>query len=352
MADWKKRASRISGDVVFFEYVTSKLVENSEVVFVWDIDKTYLDTHFETLRGLIRTALEKAFQKRNIPGTGSLVRAITSSRDESEQSKPFPIYFISASPPQLERRIRAKLELDGIKPYGIFFKDNLRNLRPKYFRRLNKHVGFKLQALLELRTRLRADVKQVLWGDDSESDAIIYSIYSDICARRIAPDDVRHILERFMVPKPQREYVLDLQSQIPTQDPVEKIYINLANDTDPDYYAKFGRRMLATFNTFQVALDLYQDKRITSDQLLRVGQDMIVNYAYTPEQLLQAMDELIRRKILAKESVEEIVQALKKQHLLPARYKVNPHRFLTSSFEDVNTAPWIPEAIDYLNDFR
>src|SRR4051812_27802840 len=108
MADWRKRA-RISGDVIFFEYVTSKLERNSDSIFVWDIDKTYLDTSFESIKGLFRTAFEKAFQKRNIPGTSALVRAlttVTSDTISNDSTKPFPIYFISASPPQMERKIR------------------------------------------------------------------------------------------------------------------------------------------------------------------------------------------------------------------------------------------------------
>ncbi|MCB0394645.1 MAG: hypothetical protein KDD25_08795, partial [Bdellovibrionales bacterium] len=163
MADWRKRA-RISGDVVLFDYVTSNLEKNASHVYVWDIDKTYLDTHFETLKELWRTAIEKAFQKRNVPGTGSHVRAIIKSR--GEESVHFPLYFVSASPPQMEKKIKAKLEIDSVNPYGIFFKDNLKNLKPIRLWRLNKQVGFKLQALLELRLRLSDGVKQILWGDD------------------------------------------------------------------------------------------------------------------------------------------------------------------------------------------
>jgi perosamine synthetase len=32
--------------------------------FRWDLDKTYLDTHFETVRGLLRSAIQRADQKR------------------------------------------------------------------------------------------------------------------------------------------------------------------------------------------------------------------------------------------------------------------------------------------------
>lgn len=347
MADWRKRA-RITGDVVFFEYVTSKLERTSEMVYVWDIDKTYLDTHFETLKGLIRTAFEKAFQKRNIPGSGVLVRSLTM---ETGAEKPFPIYFISASPPQMEQKIRAKLELDGIKPYGAFFKDNLRNLKPKYFKRLTQHIGFKLHALLELRIRLKDDVRQVLFGDDSESDALVYSLYSDLCARRLPKDEVARVLDDLHVVDAQKTAIFELQERIPQHDPVEKIYINLANDTDPDYYEKFGRRLLPTFNTFQIALDLFQDKRLTDAQLVRIAQDMILNYGFTSDELGKSFDDLLGRKRLTRETTEKALGLLKAQNFLPTYYQ--PSQPSLETLEEVQRLRnWIPEAIDYFNDFR
>ena len=66
MSNWKERAE-IVADVVFFDY--SREVSEGEFneVFVWDLDKTYLDTHWGSVKDLIRTAFEKAFQKRNVP---------------------------------------------------------------------------------------------------------------------------------------------------------------------------------------------------------------------------------------------------------------------------------------------
>lgn len=345
MADWRKRATLISGDVVFFEYVTAQLERMSSEVFVWDIDKTYLDTHFETLRGLIKTALEKAFQKRNVPGTNSLVRALTSSRRDGDQSKPFPIYFVSASPPQMEKKIRAKLELDGIISYGMFLKDNLKNLRPKYLSRLNKQVGFKLHALLELRTRLHPQVKQLMWGDDSESDAIVYSIYSEICARRMREEEIIQVLKGLHVTKSDLERILSLQERIPAHDPLERVYINLANDTDPDYYTKFGKRFLATFNSFQAALDLFQRERLTDSQIVKVGQDMVINYGFTPEEMCASVDDLVKRGVLTKSTLEKLIPILHNHSLVPSIYR--PDANVPERLDE-----WVPTKIDYLNDFR
>ena len=349
MADWKKRA-HFSGDVVFFDYVTSRLEKNSGLVFVWDIDKTYLDTHFESLKGLLRTAMEKAFQKKNIPGTGSLVRALISSRGESEI--PFPLYFISASPPQMERKIRGKLEIDGVIPYGAYFKDNLRNLKPKRLWRLNKQLGFKLQALMELRKRLKDDVKQIFWGDDSENDADVYNLYSDICARRIDESELLNVLEYFSVEDRQRDYILSLRDEIPNHDPVKRIYINLANDTDPDFYTKFGRRTLATYDTFQAALDLFRYEFIGDVEVVKVGQDMIMNYGFTQDEIAQSFEELLDREVIGKAVADELLPTLRHHGLVPSNFEPLTKDTSDSILELHKPEIWLPEFVDYVNDFR
>lgn len=67
MADWRDR-SEIIGDVVYFRYVTPGVEQNIDEIFVWDLDKTYLDTAIDSLSALIRTAIERAFNKKECGG--------------------------------------------------------------------------------------------------------------------------------------------------------------------------------------------------------------------------------------------------------------------------------------------
>ena len=359
MSDWRSKAE-ITADVVLFRYKTDPIERETSDVYVWDLDKTYLDTTFESLSGLWRTIREKAFQKRNVPGTATLVRALRDHWQEVHRGrKDFPIYFITASPPQLERKIHDKLAFDGIYPFGLFCKDNLRNVSPRRWRRLTQQVGFKLQSLLQLRLHMPENVRQILWGDDSEADAIIYSLYSDLCARRLGDRDARQILKHLKVIGQQVDTILRLLEEIPEGDPVEKIYINLAADTDADYYLKFGRRILPTYNTFELALDLFQDGRLSEGQVLNVARDLVLNYGFGVEELEHSLDQMISRAVLAEATVARVLPLLQAERLLrvpfvptvPARAVISQVGARVFELEGV-TEPWVPNHIDYLREDR
>jgi hypothetical protein len=134
LSEWRKRAE-IKQDVAFFSYAHKEDELKTNEAYIWDLDKTYLDTKFESVKGLIRAAMEPGAQKKNIPGTGELVRSLKSINEESKKIH-CAFYFITASPPQIEAKIIEKLNFDGIYPNGIFFKDNMQNLRPKRLWRL------------------------------------------------------------------------------------------------------------------------------------------------------------------------------------------------------------------------
>jgi hypothetical protein len=350
---WSERAD-INGDVVFFSSIQSEIEKSATEILVWDLDKTYLDTAIDSLSGLFRAVMERALTKKNIPGTDTLLRTLADEQEKETGRGVFPIYFITASPPQMEERIAEKFAFDRIRPFGCFYKDNLKNLRPGRFWRLTKQVGYKLQALMQLRLRLAENVKQICFGDDSESDVLIYNLYSDICARRISAAEIRSVLAQFSVSGEQVDVILNLQSQIPQQDPLEKVYINLATDTDPEYYLKYGRRTLATTNSYQVALDLYQDHRLSFEGLCDVADDMIENYGFSADELTQSLDELFKRSILSKNTWEKLAPQLLARGLVYKGYQ--PSVPLLGEVEAINGRvyrlegehePWFMERIEY-----
>ena len=317
---WKAKSKSLQ-DVTFFQYVTEEDEKKAKEVYVWDLDKTYLDTKVEDLKSVIKMFVERGSKRKNIPGTAFLLKTL-----QSQWTKKNALYFVSASPPQLEDRIREKLLLDEVKPHGFFFKDNLRNLHPKKLGRLTRQLGYKLQALLQLRRRLNQDIRQIMWGDDSEADAVAYCLYSDICSQRLKREEIDKILQHFKVIGSQRDLIFELQSGIKPQDPVEKIYINLEEDTDAEYYLKFGRRVLATHNTLQIAFDLFQDKRMSLSSVLDLTRRLIDVYGFTLEEIGFSLDDLVRRQVLGEPFVSQIREALKKEKLLALSFEFSCER--------------------------
>ena len=351
----EKRVERY-GEVLYFSYASQSEIRQYKQVYIWDLDKTYLDTVSDTLLGFFRTIFGSATAKKNIPGTASLCLSLKSHYSKTD---PFPLFFITASPPELKKQIIKKFQLDNLEPKGLFCKDILSLIKKMDFRSLGHQFGYKLEALLQLRRHLGENVQQIMWGDDRESDATIYSLYSDICSRRIEHRDLIKILKALKVPSTQIDNLLAIQSQIPINDPVEKIYINLADDTDTEYYFKFGRRCLPTYNSFQTALDLFQDNRIDASHVVFISKDMLNNFGFTHDEFEASLDDLIRRQVIGEETLTTILSHLQENKLVHPRFEpsIKPHKIkgrnsenrveLEGSFES-----WIPSQIDYLNNYR
>src|SRR3954470_4202996 len=145
----------------------------------WDLDKTYLRTEFDTVRDLVRTAFERADEKRTNPGAATLLREMSRAG--------VSIHILSGSPEQMRRRLEDKLRLDGIRWDSFTLKPNLKNVLRLRFRAVRDQVGYKLPALLSARAKLpsskdagSAFLREVLIGDDAESDALVYSLYADV----------------------------------------------------------------------------------------------------------------------------------------------------------------------------
>ncbi|MFN2376014.1 MAG: hypothetical protein ABR538_05730 [Candidatus Binatia bacterium] len=158
-------------------------VLSTHTVQRWDLDKTYLATDTESLRSLLRIPFERAQDKKAIPGVAALVKELR--RTAAERGGTTSVNFVTASPPQIGRAIREKLSMDGIEVDEIRFKHQLHHLVRGRFDALREHVGFKLAELLQSARSGRRDGVELLFGDDWESDPLIYSLYADAVERRL-----------------------------------------------------------------------------------------------------------------------------------------------------------------------
>jgi hypothetical protein len=287
------------------------------IVFRWDLDKTYLKSAFESLRELVRIPFEKPQDKVAVPGVVPLIRGL---RDNAAQAgRAVRIYFMSASPPQIAKAIKEKLALDGIHYDGIVFKNQLQHLVRGKFHNLREHVGFKLTELLKSRRALSAEWCEVLFGDDWESDPIIYSLYADIVAHRVAPAELDDILRPVGVDPRLLAEAKTLAADIPAGEAVRKIYINIERRTPPTNFHSFGPRLVPSFNYFQTAACLFADGLLTLPAVLEVAAGLIDGAGYTPHRLANSLADVVRRGHLQPASAIAVREYLHARGRLPAR---------------------------------
>src|SRR5205814_8373994 len=143
------------------------------------LDQPSLNTHFDTLKQLPRSAFEGAEANPPIPGASALLRELRAGGGAR-------ICFISGSPRQMRRVLTKKLRLDGVEFDEFILKPNLRNMLTGRFRAMREQVGYKLPALLAGRSGLPPETRETCFGDDAEADGFIYSLYGDLIPGRVA----------------------------------------------------------------------------------------------------------------------------------------------------------------------
>jgi len=259
-------------------------------VYRWDLDKTYLSTDFDSLRGLLRTAFEKAADKRTFPGASVLLRELCATG-------PMGLYILSGSPQQMREVIEEKLALDGIRWDGLVLKPSLNRLLRGRFRFLRDQVSYKLGALLRSRAGVNAP-HEVMFGDDAEADAFVYSLYADICAGRVGLDVIASVLELSRAYDDDAAELLELSRAVPRGDFAHRIYIHLERIEPSAVFTPFGPRVCAFHNYFQPAVVLLEDGLISADAVLRVGLELVRVHNFSPEALGASYADLARRGTL------------------------------------------------------
>jgi hypothetical protein len=286
------------------------------VIFRWDLDKTYLRSSFDTLRGLARIPFEHPEDKVNVPGVVPLIRGLRS--EAARAGREAHTYFITASPPQIGKAIRGKFALDGIEYDGIVFKDQLRHIVRGKFSSLREHVGFKLAELLRSRIDTAAEAKEILFGDDWESDPVIYSLYADLLAARLDTSELGKVLGLIGVDPRSIAKVQQLAERVVRADAVERIYINLERRTPPARFRWFGPRLVPAYNYLQTACCLYEDGYLTLDAVTAVARDLMDNVGYTPQRLANSIADVSRRGHLGIAGVTAIRDHFERETLFPS----------------------------------
>jgi hypothetical protein len=237
-------------------------------VLVWDIDKTYLDTHFSTWRGLMRIPFEWAVDKVALPGAVPLLRSLRRGADA--QSVLTPLYFISGSPKSMRRVVESKMQLDGVDFDGLTFKDQWGLLKAGRPADLLRQHGYKLQALLRYDHSLPVGSRYLLFGDDVEADEFIFQLFGRVVSG-LRGLELEGLLRGLSVPRPDVKAILRLTESMPVRsDPVEGIFILQHRSRHPDP----GPAVVRAPTFAPIAASLVERGLISPDGLRGVVKDL------------------------------------------------------------------------------
>ncbi len=271
----------------------------------WDLDKTYLRTEFDTMRDLVKTALERADEKRTNPGAASLLREMRRAN--------IAVHILSGSPEQMRRRLEDKLRLDGIAWDSFTLKPNLRNMLKLRFRAMKDQLGYKLPALVLSRLGPRdsslAHAKETLFGDDAEADAFVYSLYGDLMSGAVGPDELAVICVNGRMYEDVAEDLVQAVRRIEPFQVVERVLIHLEGQTPPDDFRVYGPRVVPFYNYLQSAFVVFEDGRLPAEAVLRVALELVTEHRFDGPRMVRSYADLIRRGHLRGTGTDEIAAA-------------------------------------------
>lgn len=274
----------------------------------WDLDKTYLRSDFYTFRDLLHSAIERPDQKRAVPGAARLLREMSQSSTR--------VHIVSGSPRQLRRSILQRLALDGVKPDELTLKPNLQNLLRLRFRALNDQLGYKLTSLLEAKSRELREmelekVPEVLFGDDSEADAFVYSLYADVCGGALELAELERVLDAGWTFPDVKKRALAAAARVGGKSSPEDflILIHLDRQSPPSRFATFGKRLVPFFNYAQAALVLLERSHLPPASVYGLALEMVEQHRFELDALARSYWDLHRRGFIQEGTIELLERA-------------------------------------------
>ncbi len=229
--NWIHSEKRGSGDV--FRLVDRKVhitPPTSGTHIICDIDKTYLETAFETFFQLASVAFEGANDKVSVQGAKYFLDALQWQRNDVEPSAPCGLHFISSSPPQLRRPINEKFSKDLIHWHSDTLKNQMHNLKKGRVDQLRHHIAYKNAAILDLLASFELKGSNIiLIGDNAESDSYIYFGVAALLNGAFSVADYKEYLSAVDVTPKHQEEILDTYEHIKGNDNfVSQIFIRKA----------------------------------------------------------------------------------------------------------------------------
>jgi hypothetical protein len=212
--------------------------------------------------------------------------------------------------------IERKMLLDGVEFDGITFKDWARILRTGRLAKLKNHIGYKLSGLLLNRRAHPSGARELLFGDDSESDAIIYSMYARILRGELRDDVLVDELRSVGVAPEDAGYVRRLAEDLSPTDAVERVFIHLETGRLPETFAQLAPLVVPTRNALQSAVLLRLGGHVDDDVVSSVARALLAEREVEPADLAATLSDLRDRRLADEHGLARVRRRLTDAGLL------------------------------------
>lgn len=259
-----------------------------------DIDQTYLATELNSKKGMFATLFETPDEKFYLPGMPELYKVLR--RD----TKDTPLCFISASPHFFRRTLLATIKSHGIQTESLHLKylegtikgvydkllqtitnpsrlfgegfgqaiERIKKFLVSSYQSLFDQLSYKLTILLQDRIYQPTNAKEILMGDNTESDYLIFTLYQLILMGEIHGKTLEdylyklNFLGRDAITRDNAKKIVELANECIAihgkKNPVECVLIN-KTDIGPDSEKLFQY----VYDAMPNGLNLHKLKRFT-----------------------------------------------------------------------------------------
>jgi len=261
--------------------------DHVEPVVRSDVDLTYINTDFMSSTGLLGLVADDATKREALPAMEVIYRRLRAGQSGAEDR---PLIFLSGSPRFFKRTLEGKMQLDGVEQDGLVlkpFKDivvenivdfDLGQIVPE----LKEQIGYKLYWLLRLRLDIPSDTPELLLGDDSEADVVVYALYHRFTSGEFDGDSLGAELDRIGVAKAWSDLIAPLTGPVTAHlagnAPVVAIYINQTGKPNDAYaVADWTIDGLVRYHdgAWPLALDLFEEGWIADAGVEEVRQRLL-----------------------------------------------------------------------------
>lgn len=222
---------------------------------------------------------------------------------------------------------------------------------------LRDQLGYKLPELLEARVREQqrygshGPVREVLVGDDSESDAFVYSLYADVAAGRVSRSELERVLEAGETREQTARRCRAAVESLAPQALIDTILIHLDAQTPPSLFTRYGSRVIPFYNYWQAALVLFERGFLNAVSTLRIAVEFHVHHGFSHDAIARSYLDLARRGHATTAAPERLRPALAElAHELPTPLLAELEAAIAGMRYDPNqlVSRSIPPALDYV----